>query len=215
MHFAAAFPDLVSSLVLLAPSGLIRPESFGRLPRLMFRSGLVPERLLAVATRQRLQKPIVSDKASRTPKTATTTTTTPAATEPYVDFAASEVEGGAASNGLAVRVLDYVRWMVVHHAGFVPTFMSCIRYAPLTDQHESWRLIAGREKGTTAVFLAEADEIIDPAEHRADGLPLLGGEEHVHWKVLPGSHDFVMTHVGSILTELDDLWDMQVSEYKA
>lgn len=207
VHFAAAFPNLVSSLVLLAPSGLIRPESFGRLPRFLFRSGLIPERLLALATRRRLQQPIASERASKMPKAPKT----PTATEPYVDFAAAEFadpDPARPSTGLENKVLEYVRWMVVHHAGFVPTFMSCIRYAPLTDQHESWRQLAARDKDTTAVFLAETDEIIDGDDYRADGLPLLGGEHHVRWKVLPGSHDFVMTHVNYILEELDDLWDM-------
>lgn len=59
-HFAAAFPHLVSSLVLLAPAGLIRPESFGTLTRVVFTSGLVPSRLLTWVTRRRLRRPIRS-----------------------------------------------------------------------------------------------------------------------------------------------------------
>ncbi|KAH6853412.1 Alpha/Beta hydrolase protein [Chaetomium sp. MPI-CAGE-AT-0009] len=59
-HFATAFPHLVSSVVLLAPAGLIRPESFGALTRAVFTSGLVPPRLLAWLTRRRLRRPIRS-----------------------------------------------------------------------------------------------------------------------------------------------------------
>ncbi|POR32056.1 Serine hydrolase-like protein, partial [Tolypocladium paradoxum] len=110
---------------------------------------------------------------------------------------------------LEARVLEYVRWMVVHHEGFVPAFMSCIRFAPLTEQHASWHRLAGRRPGTTAVLLAEADEIIDAEMYAREGLPLAGGEGNVVWRVLPGSHDFVMTHVEPIMDELDRLWDMK------
>ncbi|KAF7552701.1 hypothetical protein G7046_g7325 [Stylonectria norvegica] len=87
--------------------------------------------------------------------------------------------------------------------------MSSIRYAPLTGQHESWAKLAVRQPGTTMILMAERDEIIDLADHRRDALPLVGGEEHVRWRVLPGGHDFVMTHTGEIVKELDELWDLK------
>lgn len=113
---------------------------------------------------------------------------------------------GEAATPLEKRVMEYIRWMVVHHHGFVPTFMSSIRHAPLTDQHESWAHLANRAPGTTAVLLAEADEIIDPEAYRHDALPLIGGEHNVRWRLLPGGHDFVMTHAPEILRVIDDMW---------
>ncbi|KAI0394030.1 alpha/beta-hydrolase [Xylariaceae sp. FL0594] len=56
--FAATFPHLVETLVLLAPAGMIRPANIGRASRLVFTSGLVPERLLAWMTKRRLRTPI-------------------------------------------------------------------------------------------------------------------------------------------------------------
>lgn len=217
IHFANAFPHLVKELALLAPAGLIHAASFGRVSQFLFKSGYIPERLLAIATRQRLQKPIASSRAPKAaavavdpmaPATevaaaevgvtaATDTTTTTTATTAAVTGALAPLEH---------RVMDYVRWMVVHHHGFVPAFMSSIRHAPLTDQHESWARLALREPGTTAILLAEADEIIDCAEYRRDGLPLVGGEDNVAWRVLPGSHDFVMTHTDNIVSELINIW---------
>ncbi|KAH6651104.1 Alpha/Beta hydrolase protein [Chaetomium tenue] len=82
-HFAAAFPHLVSSLVLLAPAGLIRPESFGTLTRIIFTSGLVPPRVLTWLTRRRLRRPIRSSgkrgKAAAA-AAANSTTSTPSGT---------------------------------------------------------------------------------------------------------------------------------------
>lgn len=68
VHFATSFPNLIKSLILLAPAGLIRPERFGVAARLIFTSGIIPERLLASITRKRLRRPIASGaKAKKAP----------------------------------------------------------------------------------------------------------------------------------------------------
>lgn len=195
-------PHLVESLLLLAPAGLIRAASFGAVSNFAFKSGYVPEGLLAVLTKKRLQRPIASSKAKAL-KAAE------ASAETYVDVAEAEAidpAPGKSATPPEKRVLEYVRWMVVHHPGFVPAFMSSVRHAPLTDQHASWELLARRKQGSTIVMLAEWDEIIDKNEYTRHGLPLCGGEDNVVWKVLPGGHDFVMTHSSLILSELDKIW---------
>ncbi|KAG5984222.1 hypothetical protein E4U55_005580 [Claviceps digitariae] len=200
--FANAFPHMVSSLVLLAPAGLIDASSFGALNRFVFSSGFVPERILAVLTGRRLQRPI----AARAAKAATVM----AAAEAENLHAARDGEGSAEKAvPLEKGVIEYVRWMVLHHEGFVPAFMSCIRHAPLMDQHEQWKGLAKRQPGTTAIIFAETDELIHEAEYREQGLPLAGGEQHVSWRVVPGSHDFVMTHPGHIMDELDAFWGVK------
>lgn len=204
VHFANAFPHLVKDLVLLAPAGLIRAESFGRVSMFLFKSGFIPERILAVATRSRLQKPIAAGRKGNTP---TADAVSAAANVAMAE--AADPASGEAVTPLESRVLEYVRWMVVHHLGFVPAFMSSVRHAPLTDQHESWAQLAKREPGTTAIFLAKSDEIIDLDDYRREALPLVGGEESVRWRVLPGGHDFVMTHSDHILTELEAMWETQ------
>ncbi|KAH6606638.1 c6 and c2h2 transcription factor [Trichoderma cornu-damae] len=200
VHFATAFPHLVSSLVLLAPAGLINPEDFGAVSLFIFKSGFVPERILAYLTRARLQQPIA---AARKPKEVSPTA---AAAEVAIAEATSATRESGGAIPLEQHVLTYVRWMVLHHAGFIPSFMSSIRHAPLTDQHDSWRLLARRRAGTTMILLAENDELIDLNDYERDALPLVGGKDNVVWKVLPGTHDFVMTHSDYILKELEQLW---------
>lgn len=202
VHFANTVPHLVESLVLLAPAGLIRAESFGVVTNFAFKSGYVPEALLALLTKRRLQRPIASSK-SKARRAAE------ASAKAYVDLAGAEAMDpppGKPAIGLEKRVLEYVRWMVIHHPGFVPAFMSSVRHAPLTGQHASWELLAQRKQGSTIVLLAEWDELIDKHEYASHGLPLCGGEENTVWKVLPGGHDFVMTHSSLILGELDKHW---------
>ncbi|KAL7819075.1 putative alpha/beta hydrolase family protein [Trichoderma gracile] len=206
VHFATAFPHLVSSLVLLAPAGLINPEDFGAVSLFVFKSGFVPERILAYLTRFRLQKPIAS---ARKPKEPPSTSPTAAVADVAIPEATSTGDESATTGiPLEQHVLMYVRWMVLNHPGFVPSFMSCIRHAPLTHQHDSWRRLASRKAGTTMVLLARDDELIDAGDYEREALPLVGGKENVVWKVLPGAHDFVMTHTEHILRELDELWKM-------
>lgn len=201
VHFANAFPHLVSSLVLLAPAGLIRPESFGAVSRILFSSGIVPETIVSGLTRRRLQQPIA---AAKVPKHAV-----PGDAQADVAVAeAADASSGGKLIPLERHVLWYVRWMVKHHNGFVPAFMSCIRHADrtLTNQEESWRKITNRRPGSTAILLAERDEIINLQHYQQTALPLVGGEDHVTWRVLPGAHDFVMTHSEVVMEHLDQFW---------
>ncbi|KAK7432705.1 hypothetical protein QQZ08_000564 [Neonectria magnoliae] len=213
IHFANAFPHLVKDLVLLAPAGLIRAESFGRVSLFLFKSGFIPDRILAIATRSRLQKPIASSRIPKTPISDPVSDSVTDLVSPAAEIAAAEASDpapGEAATGLEHRVLEYVRWMVIHHAGFVPAFMSSVRYAPLTEQHESWAKLANRKPGTTAIILAQSDEIIDLEDYCRDGIALVGGKENVLWRELPGGHDFVMTHAANIVKELEEMWGIKL-----
>ncbi|KAL2258256.1 hypothetical protein VTK26DRAFT_8518 [Humicola hyalothermophila] len=219
VHFAAAFPHLVSSLVLLAPAGLIRPQSFGAVTRLVFSTGLVPPPLLEWITRRRLRQPIGANSKRWKKKMnsninghSNPTTTTGDKPDP-VSASLTEIPSTSTPTptpNLPDRVLRAIHWQLRHHRGFVPAFLSTIRHAPLTDQHAAWARLAGtRAPGTTCVILGADDEIIDPDEYAADALPLLGGTAHVRWSVLsgPGSaHDFPMTLPRETLGEMYKAW---------
>ncbi len=216
VHFAAAFPHLVSSLVLLAPAGLIRPEAFGTLTRAVFTSGIIPPRILTWITSRRLKKPIRSsgkrgnnnnkptgihdhhhpDPTEIAPLLEATTTTDPNTTTP----------SGEPRHALEQRVLRAVHWQLAHHPGFVAAFMSCIRHAPLIGQETAWRALSLRAPGTTAIILGRGDEIIDPEHYAADALPLAGGKGHVQWSLVPGGHDFPMSYAEETLGEIYRAW---------
>ncbi len=235
VHFAAAFPRLVRRLVLLAPAGLIRAERFGTAARFIFQSGLVPARLLAAITRRRLQQPIANSNSNAAKKRAKKdgdlvaaaaaaleprTDGTAAATNPVEILAAEVDDPNDPANSahhhhhrpLNERVMAYVRWMITHHHGFVPAFMGCIRAAPLTDQHDAYASLAGRPPRSVCVVLARDDELIDPDDYAADALPLLGGPDHVVWTVVPGGHDFPMTHAADALREIAAFWALSAAD---
>ncbi|CAK7205663.1 hypothetical protein SEUCBS139899_008442, partial [Sporothrix eucalyptigena] len=202
VHFATSFPNMIRSLVLLAPAGLIRPQRFGVAARLVFTSGIVPERLLASVTRRRLRRPLASGLKAKqqrltVAKKGASSGSSLKADEPKpLDMAVAEATDARAAvtesqppepQGVlwSMQVGRYVRWMLSNHNGFVPAFMSCIRDAPLVGQEASWtdlaRLVRGRveEKGmnklSLCVVLGRQDDVVDAGDYEKDALPLFSG----------------------------------------
>ncbi|ROV97541.1 hypothetical protein VSDG_04635 [Cytospora chrysosperma] len=215
VHLAATLPRVVKSLILFAPAGMIREENFGTAARLVFRSGWLPEKLVEAMTRWRLRKPIAA-AARRKPSRGRGGDGPPAEAphmpgEQAIEAAVtSEIADGSdrgLPNALQRRVLKHVNWQVANHQGFVPAFMSTLRYAPMIKQHDTWRKLAAREPKTTLFVFGEGDGVVSDEDYREDVLPLVGGEEHVCWpKPLPGAHDFPMTHPEQALEQIWKFW---------
>lgn len=53
--FTSFFPDLVSSLVLLAPAGIMRPYHISTTNRFLYSSGILPERFLQWVVNRKFQ----------------------------------------------------------------------------------------------------------------------------------------------------------------
>lgn len=212
-HLAGALPPgVVKSLILFAPAGMIRLENFGLAARLVFRSGWVPGWLVEVLTSWRLQKPIAAAARRKTradgssPAAAARVPGDQAVETAVVSEIADSSERGL-PNALQRRVLKHVNWQVANHQGFVPAFMSTLRYAPMTGQHDMWRKLAVRKPKTTLFLFGEGDAVVSDEDYREDVLPLVGGEEHVCWpKPVPGAHDFPMTHPEQALERIWKFW---------
>ncbi|KAI0970233.1 Alpha/Beta hydrolase protein [Xylaria arbuscula] len=203
VNFAATFPDMVATLVLLAPAGLIRPENIGRASRLIFTSGLVPERLLAWMTKSRLRSPI--DDAVSKRKVAEDK-------EDFVDVAVQETIDPPTQltpTPFELEVVSFVHWSLDHNKGFVPAMMSTIRHAPLMEQQQYWRSLAKRKPGTTAVLIGKDDNLVQREDYEEDALPLIGGEDNVFWRIVPGAHNFPFTHSESALTAIYEFWGVK------
>jgi pimeloyl-ACP methyl ester carboxylesterase len=207
IHLAAAFQGMVKTLILLAPAGMIREDNFGAIARIIFRSGWVPEGLVEIMTRWRLKRPI-AESARRKSKGR------PSAHLPGDEAVATTVTNEIADETVAEapgplqrQVLKYVNWQVRNHTGFVPAFMSTLRYAPMINQHETWRKIARRKPKTTCFIFGVGDELVDDGDYRADVLPLVGGDENVFWaEPVPGGHDFPMSHPDQTLERIWSFW---------
>ncbi|KAI1150255.1 Alpha/Beta hydrolase protein [Nemania diffusa] len=211
VNFAATFPDMVEFLLLLSPAGLIRAENIGRLSRLVFTSGLVPERLLAWMTKGRLRKPI--DNAVSKRRSAASQTLAPVEEkEDFIDLAVQEAVDPPKQQSptpFELDVASFVYWSIDNNEGFVPAMMSTIRYGPLMEQQDDWRMLAKRKPGTTAVLIGQDDNLVQPQDYEEDALPLIGGKDHVFWRLVPGAHNFPFTHPRSALKEIYQFLGME------
>lgn len=98
-----------------------------------------------------------------------------------------------------------VDWQIGNHEGFVPAFISSIRYAPVHGEHERWRIL-GRNvregRGSLKkvhVVLGETDPIIVKGEMMKDASESLGSE-NVEFEVVQGAgHEVAIERADDIL----------------
>lgn len=98
-----------------------------------------------------------------------------------------------------------VDWQIEHHGGFVPAFISSIRYAPVHGEHERWRVL-GRNVSTARgalkkvhIVLGETDPIIVKDEIIEDACECLGSE-NVEFDVVKGAgHEVAVERADDIL----------------
>jgi pimeloyl-ACP methyl ester carboxylesterase len=159
--FASYFPNLVKSLVLLAPAGLIRSNHIGWQSRLMYLLELPPG-FVGWAIRRRLRagaNDSVKKDALKAPEAAIK----------------EEIQGTPNESAEAVQlsktrplltVAAAVKWQLDHHRGFVHSFVSSIQNSSIERTPE--RLIAwgrlGRRKDKVIIIAGAADPIIIPSE---------------------------------------------------
>jgi pimeloyl-ACP methyl ester carboxylesterase len=210
VHFAAAFPHLISSLVLLAPAGLIRPESFGKLTRALFTSGLVPPGLLGRLASHKLRKPITPDGKKRplpppTPSAVASVTSYSVTTNGKLNGHANGHVNGYANGYTNGHINGYAKGTANGHANGKPK-------APSPPHHPS--------NSITATSINPMEQQVSRAVHwqldNHDGFvpaflscvqhgPLLS--EHAAWARLAAVRAPGTTAV--LLGEVDDLIDLE------
>lgn len=157
--FASAFPDMVRSLVLLSPAGLIRPRHIGWQTRVLS-SPLLPPWLVEWLVRRRLNM------------SAHPSVLKPADAETALDEA---LRGGQdqdfdstplSQTRPQVTVGSTVQWQVRCHEGYVRSFVSCMKYSSAertADTLSAWRKL-GLRKDKVMVFGGRSDPIISASE---------------------------------------------------
>ncbi|ODM23690.1 hypothetical protein SI65_01279 [Aspergillus cristatus] len=216
--FASFFPQLLSSLVLLAPSGLIRDSQISFQSRLLYSRGLVPEKVLGFLVGRRLRAgPLVTTK----PKSNEKIDAGAALTEelPSTGAAGTQILSRAYPH---VAVPTAVYWQVNNHAGFVHAFMSSMRFGPILRQRQwdTWArlgqfLTAQRsrspqeqsEHGLTGdkvqILCGIEDSIIVKEELASDATDALEG--NVEFKYFDAGHEFPSTQYDELAQHIWDL----------
>jgi pimeloyl-ACP methyl ester carboxylesterase len=213
-NFASYFPDLLTSVVLLAPSGLFRDSHISLPSRVLQAKGYIPENIVTALVRRRLKAgPLVPPKNEN-------------ATEPKVGVEEA-FSGELTGSPLQVLSREYptlttagaVNWQLEHHPGFVASFISSIRYAPIRQETEleTWkrlgRILTQRkhEKEVTGlrhdkvlIVLGEKDNVIHKDDAVEDATSILEG--NAQFSFFDIGHEFPSVQYDELTTRLIDFW---------
>ncbi|PPJ50163.1 hypothetical protein CBER1_05190 [Cercospora berteroae] len=183
--FTAHYPDLVESLVLIAPGGLLRPTRLSLSSKILY-SGLLPDSVVNyfVGRRLRVSTPKPKDPSAPAPINSRSRiqnlkkfdwTQVPHSTKRRISVTAAvhaetaghydsddggdchdeddSIDPHAPGQDSLSPIFDdrpnispatAVAWQLETHPGFIPAFISCIKYAPIHDGWADWRLIGER-----------------------------------------------------------------------
>ncbi|KAK6442106.1 hypothetical protein LTR95_001660 [Oleoguttula sp. CCFEE 5521] len=200
--FTYFYPERVESLVLIAPSGVLRAHRIAWSSRLIY-SPLLPQSVVEWLVTRRLR---AGSKAVAKPNDAEEATTIksvgtseiPSHPALMADSKASPFPAGSGGS-----IAQTVTWQIDSHPGYIASFVSSIRHAPITAQHERWRRIGERQQGDeqgdalierkVLVVLGGEDGTIVPEETAEDATSAFG-RENVRVEVIEGGHDVVVVN---------------------
>jgi len=213
MAFAAHFPYLINSIILLAPGGILRnmPEDY---ESILFRhASFIPGkyirravgRLLGVTLLELAQK-LGTDLNNL-------------GSGPQV------VKDTASVGKQNLDVAEIVKWQFDHHKGFCHSFVDTIRYGPITNQESDWRkvcdLIKDKESPSDKlhadsklrnskllVIFGKFDDLVVADDVLTDLTAMLGGYEHLEYKIVPGGHGFPVPNCDEIVGHICEFWHM-------
>ncbi|SLM35499.1 Alpha/beta hydrolase fold-1 [Lasallia pustulata] len=224
--FTSHFPTLVSSLILLAPAGLLRAHHINRTNKFLFSTGLVPERVLERIIRKRLQGG---------PSTAMVVKSSEGSAKTAGDAVTEELpkvpnqEGGSLDNTVLsksrphITVAAAVAWQAQFHEGFIKSFISSIRYGPVVNQQSDWKRIGARlaaqnasteeryereglQHGKVLIICGETDPVIVKGELMEDATEVLG-ENCVCFKSCDTGHELPIVRSEMIVGQIWDFWE--------
>jgi hypothetical protein len=122
-------------------------------------------------------------------------------------------------------VSSVMAWQLRHHEGFIPAFVSSIRYAPIYDQKEDWyalgQLLAERRErlawedtadelpglrgGKILLVLGASDPVIVKEELIHDATAVLG-EDGFEAVVVDAGHELVMNKGVEVANVISNFW---------
>jgi len=248
VSFAQYFPHMVRSLVLVAPGGIIRSGHVGWRTRILYSTGMLPEGLLQYLVRQRLL-PRKSDTGSSTETkmagevVSSSNTGSSSSAGGKSKHKNSDASGGSSFDNAALSsrrpghtVSSVMNWQLLHHEGFIPAFMSSIRFAPIYECWSDWQalgqLLAARRKtnsgdkgettkgqeeeerlpgligGKILLVLGATDPVIDKEELIHDATAALG-EDGFEAILLDSGHELVMAKGKEVADLAVDFWAYQ------
>jgi pimeloyl-ACP methyl ester carboxylesterase len=104
--------------------------------------------------------------------------------------------------------MQAVKWQLRNHRGFVPAFLSSIRYAPITGQEDNWRRLRDATSNKILLIAGTEDPIVLAKEVREDAEKLLGKGRVVFHEV-DAAHDFPVTDSVEVVDAILEFWESE------
>jgi hypothetical protein len=218
---------MLSSLVLLAPAGMLRDSHISLQTRLLYSQTLIPESVLVSLVSMRLRAgPLVRSKKGIEKKATEEKNSAPKEKTVDADDALTQ-ELSTTEQQLLSRAYPNVtspgavNWQVRHHQGFVPAFMSSMRHAPILreKQLESWsrlgrfltqrkqqqdKELPGLRHDKVLICCGVADTIIIKDDLIPDATAALEG--NVQFRIFNAGHEFPSTKYEELAEQLVEFW---------
>lgn len=233
ISFTRYLPHLVQSLTLIAPGGLIRQKHIGWKSKVLYSRGFIPEFILEYLVKRRLQ-PQLSNSTPPAAAAAKDADEAVGAEVSHVERMKVNDNSGASggdSYGNAIlsnrfphiSVASAVSWQIANHAGFIPAFMSSIRYAPIYKQHAVWAVIGDRlteqkanpadeemakrglHKSKVFMVLGATDSVVIAEEVIEDAKAVLGNG-NVEIVLLEAGHELPITKSTQVAEAMWQFW---------
>ncbi|KAK4547166.1 hypothetical protein LTR36_001387 [Oleoguttula mirabilis] len=222
--FTSYFPELVEGLVLIAPSGLLRPKHISLSSKLIY-GNLLPQTFVEYYVARRMRGSPRAPASSGNPETTKDDKTGVA------EVAESETPAhpAYAANSVSLIFPDRpmispahaVAWQIDAHPGFVGAFISSIKHAPISGEHERWKLIGSRQsaqrapsqaqrgqtlkEGKVLVLLGRQDSVIVADEIDEDAKGTMG-EGNVEVVKFEGAHDLPIVNAEGCVDAIAAFW---------
>ena len=205
MKFAADFPDKVSSIILLAPGGLMPrlPKGYNHFsishPSLVPKSYLEKRisKLLDLKWEGRLEH--LNRDMRNEPRVSTSAQTS--------------------TNSEHLSDIDrLMQWQLAYHHGFPNSFCSAVVNGPICGQHEVWKAaceaISGRRGSLSPlrgsrllVLFGIHDEVVVGREIESIVRGMLS-DEYVEFSYLEGDHTFPMSRAELVVDHITRFWQL-------
>ncbi|KAI9795450.1 MAG: hypothetical protein M1835_005784 [Candelina submexicana] len=221
--FTSYFPHMVNNLVLLAPSGLIRPKHISSTSKFLYSTGILPESVLQWLVKRRLRGGQLNASPVKDEESA--------GVGDAVEEEAPQGSGPAiaaapmSKSRPHVEIQGAVVWQLDHHYGFPSAFMSSIRYAPISSQQEDWRRLGqhlsvqnaatekpvqrrGFQNRKVLIILGRSDPIIVEKEFQADSTDALGGADNIEFRTVAAGHEFPITKSSEVVEHIASFWKL-------
>ncbi|KAI5198174.1 putative alpha/beta hydrolase [Aureobasidium subglaciale] len=210
--FTSFFPNLVESLVLIAPAGLMRSTRIHWTSKFLY-GGYLPRRLVEYLVWRRLggtsTASVSNDQDGKISPTQAAEEEQPSHPALTPDSTASVLARRPSATISAI-----VSWQLANHAGFVPAFVSSIQHAPVSNQHASWKAISDRQQlppsqrlleAKVLLLLGKEDNVVVAEEMQEDARNAMG--DKVDIRILDGGHELPVTDATIVATTISHFWN--------